>query len=86
MEAAAAQAPAVRVRGVTPGWALAAVAFLLLALVIGVAVGPVDLGVGDVLQSIAAKLVTPQLRRSFLGAEPVADVFRTLGRTLPRSG
>ncbi|HTK24473.1 MAG TPA: iron ABC transporter permease [Gaiella sp.] len=59
MEAAAAQAPAVRVRGVTPGWALAAVAFLLLALVVGVAVGPVDLGVGDVLQSIAAKLGVP---------------------------
>ena len=38
------------------------------------------------IESIAAKLVTPQLRRSLLGAEPVADVFRTLGRTLPRSG
>jgi len=38
------------------------------------------------IDSIATKLVTPQLRRSFLGAEPVADVFRTLGRTLPRSG
>jgi tetratricopeptide (TPR) repeat protein len=38
------------------------------------------------IESIATKLVTPQLRRSFLGAEPVADVFRTLGRTLPRSG
>jgi iron complex transport system permease protein len=59
MEAAAAQAPAVRVRGVTLGWALAAVAFLLLALVVGVVVGPVDLGVGDVLQSIAAKLGVP---------------------------
>ena len=59
MEAAAAPARAVRVRGVTPGWALAAVAFLLLALVVGVAVGPVDLGIGDVLQSIAAKLGVP---------------------------
>jgi tetratricopeptide (TPR) repeat protein len=38
------------------------------------------------IESIATKLVTPQLRRSFLGAEPVADVFRTLGRTPPRSG
>jgi class 3 adenylate cyclase/tetratricopeptide (TPR) repeat protein len=38
------------------------------------------------IESIAAKLVTPQLRRSFLGAEPVADVFQTLGRTPPRSG
>ena len=59
MEAAAAPARAVRVRGVTPGWALAAVAFLILALVVGVVVGPVDLGVGDVLQSIAAKLGVP---------------------------
>jgi tetratricopeptide (TPR) repeat protein len=38
------------------------------------------------IESIATKLVTPKLRRSFLGADPVADVFRTLGRTLPRSG
>jgi tetratricopeptide (TPR) repeat protein len=37
------------------------------------------------IESIATKLVTPQLRRSFLGAGPVADVFQTLGRTPPRS-
>ncbi len=36
------------------------------------------------IESIAAKLVTPQLRRSFLAAERVADVFQTLGRTPPR--
>src|SRR2546425_299953 len=35
------------------------------------------------IESIAAKLVTPQLRRSFLAAERVADVFQTLGRTPP---
>src|SRR3989475_17626 len=37
------------------------------------------------IESIATKLVTPHLRQSFLGAERVADVFRTLGRTAPRS-
>jgi class 3 adenylate cyclase/tetratricopeptide (TPR) repeat protein len=35
------------------------------------------------IESIVAKLVTPQLRRSFLAAESVADVFQTLGRTAP---
>src|SRR6266849_4071404 len=40
----------------------------------------------DTIESIATKLVTPQLRRSFLVAERVADVFQTLGRTPPRSG
>jgi len=37
----------------------------------------------DTLESIAAKLVTPDLRRSFLAAQPVAGVFQTLGRTAP---
>ena len=59
MEAAAATARAVRVRGVTPGWALAAVAFLLLAIVVGIAAGPVDLGVGAVLRALGAKLGVP---------------------------
>jgi class 3 adenylate cyclase/tetratricopeptide (TPR) repeat protein len=40
----------------------------------------------DTIESIASKLVTPQLRRSFLGAERVAHVFRILGRTAPASG
>jgi class 3 adenylate cyclase/tetratricopeptide (TPR) repeat protein len=35
------------------------------------------------IESIAAKLVAPKLRRSFLAARPVADVFQTLGRTAP---
>jgi iron complex transport system permease protein len=59
MEAAAASARAVRVRGVTPGWALAAVAFLLVALLVGIVAGPVHLGVGDTLRSVAAKLGVP---------------------------
>ena len=40
----------------------------------------------DTIESIAAKLITPQLRRSFLAAERVVGVFQTLGRTAPRSG
>jgi len=38
------------------------------------------------IESIASKLMTPRLRRSFLAAEPVARLFQTLGRTPPRSG
>jgi iron complex transport system permease protein len=59
VEAAAAQsesASEVRARGLTPLWACAAVAFLLVSVVVGVLEGPVDLGVGDVLESAAAKL------------------------------
>ena len=37
----------------------------------------------DTIEAIAAKLTTPGLRRSFLGAEPVLDVYRTLGRRPP---
>jgi len=59
LEAAAASARAVRVRGVTPGWALAAVAFLLVALVVGIVAGPVHIGVGDALRSVAARLGVP---------------------------
>src|SRR5262249_10647323 len=42
-------------------------------------------GAAQTIEAIAAKLVTPRLRQSFLGAEPVARVFRTLGRTPPPS-
>jgi iron complex transport system permease protein len=44
---------------VTPGWALAAVAFLLVALVVGIVAGPVHIGVGDALRSVAARLGVP---------------------------
>ena len=43
----------------TPLWACAAVAFLVLSLVVGVLAGPIDLGVGDVLESVAARLHLP---------------------------
>jgi iron complex transport system permease protein len=52
-------APDVRARGLSPLWACSAVAFLVVSLVIGVAVGPVDLGVGAVLESAAARLHVP---------------------------
>jgi len=35
------------------------------------------------IESIAAKLVTPRMRQRFLAAEPVALVFQTLGRSAP---
>lgn len=59
MEAATAPARTVRVRGVSPLWAGAAVAFLLVALAVGIVAGPVDLGAGDVLRSLAARLGLP---------------------------
>ena len=42
-------------------------------------------GAALTIESIAARLATPRLRRSFLTAEPVARLFRALGRTPPRS-
>jgi class 3 adenylate cyclase/tetratricopeptide (TPR) repeat protein len=35
------------------------------------------------IEAIANKLKTPSLRRSFLAAEPVGDIYRTLGRRPP---
>lgn len=60
MEAAtAARGSEVRARGLTPLWACGAVAFLLFSLVVGVLAGPIDLGVGPVLESFAARLHVP---------------------------
>jgi iron complex transport system permease protein len=59
MEAAAPTTQAIRARGVAPAWGVGAVAFLLLALAVGVVSGPVDIGVGDALQSTAARLHVP---------------------------
>jgi iron complex transport system permease protein len=59
MTVAAEQVSDVRARGVTPLWACFAVAFLLGAVVLGVLAGPVHLGVGDVLESSAARLHVP---------------------------
>ena len=35
------------------------------------------------IEAIAATLQTPSLRRSFLAAEPVVDLYRTLGHRPP---
>ncbi len=48
-----------RPRGVAPGWAGAAVCFVLASLAVGVVAGPVDLGLGPILQSIGDKLGIP---------------------------
>lgn len=59
MSVAAEPVADVRARGLTPFWACSAVAFLLVSLVVGVLAGPVDLGVGSVLESAAARLHLP---------------------------
>lgn len=59
MNVAAEQVADVRARGLTPLWACSAVAFLLFSLAVGVLAGPVDLGVGAVLESTAARLHVP---------------------------
>ena len=59
MSIAAEHAHNVRARGLKPLWACFAVAFLLVSLVVGVLAGPVDLGVGPVLESAAARLQLP---------------------------
>ncbi len=59
MTAAAEHATDVRARGLTPVWACSAVAFFLCSLVIGVLAGPIDLGVGAVFESAAARLHLP---------------------------
>jgi hypothetical protein len=38
----------------------------------------------EVIEAIAATLTTPRLRHSFLGAEPVLEVYRALGRRPPQ--
>ncbi|GIU94670.1 MAG: ABC transporter permease [Gaiellaceae bacterium] len=56
---AAGSAAAVRARGLSPLVAAGACVFLLAALAIGVVVGPVELGLGGVLESAAARLRLP---------------------------
>ena len=56
---AAAHPRALPARGLPPVWALAALLFLLAAVVVGLLVGPVRLGVGDVLRSAGDRLGLP---------------------------
>ena len=69
MTVTAAPATAVRARGLTPLWAGGAVAFLLVSVVAGVVVGPIDLGVGAILESVAAKLHVPGATSSLTPTE-----------------
>ncbi len=61
--------PDVRARGLSPLWACSAVAFLLVSLVVGVLAGPVDLGVGAVLESTAARFHVPGFSSSLSPTE-----------------
>jgi iron complex transport system permease protein len=59
MAVAAEPAREVRARGLSIAWACSAVAFLLVSLVVGTLAGPIDLGVGAVLESAGARLHVP---------------------------
>jgi iron complex transport system permease protein len=69
MEAAAAPSAHVRARGLTPLWLGSAVVFLLVALVVGVLAGPVDLGLTRVLGSFGARLHLPGVSSSLSATE-----------------
>jgi iron complex transport system permease protein len=59
MSVAVEHARDVRARGLTPVWTCSAAAFVVCSLVVGVLAGPVDLGVGEVLESTGARLHLP---------------------------
>ena len=59
----------VRPRGLSALWTGAAVAFLFCAIVIGVLVGPIDLGMGRVLTSIGARMHVPGVSSSLSATE-----------------
>ena len=59
----------VRPRGLSALWTGAAVAFLVCAIVIGVLVGPIDLGMGRVLTSIGARMHVPGVSSSLSATE-----------------
>ena len=69
MDATAAPRLDVRPRGLAPVWALATVAFLVLSVVVGVLVGPIDLGTGDVLSSVGERLRVPGVSSSLSATE-----------------
>src|SRR5215472_515060 len=64
MASAAPTVADVRARGLAPLWIGAAVAFLVVAVLIGVLVGPIDLGLGNVLASVGARLHVPGVSSS----------------------
>ncbi len=69
MSVAAERVAEVRPRGISPLWAGGAAAFLVCSLAIGVLAGPVDLGVGAVLESAAARLHLPGFTSSLTPTE-----------------
>jgi cobalamin transport system permease protein len=46
----------VRPRGVSPAWAVAATGFLIASIVVGVLAGPLDIGAGDAVRSLLARV------------------------------
>jgi iron complex transport system permease protein len=54
---------------VAPRWLGVAVAFLLLSLVVGVLVGPIELGIGPVLSSVGERLHIPGVSSSLTATE-----------------
>jgi iron complex transport system permease protein len=69
VDAAAARSVAVAPRGVAPLWAGAAAAFLVLALTVGVLVGPIELGLGPVLSSLGDRLHVPGVASTLSATE-----------------
>ncbi|MFO7571834.1 MAG: iron ABC transporter permease [Gaiellaceae bacterium] len=69
MPATAAQRPEVRARGLGLWSACAAVGFLLVAVVVGIAVGPIELGLGSIVESAAARLGVPGATSSLTPTE-----------------
>jgi iron complex transport system permease protein len=74
MEAAAANTKAepVRPRGLPLGWTVAAVGLLVASLLVGVAAGPVDLGVGNIVRSLGERLHVPGVTSTLT---PVEDTI-----------
>ena len=64
MATAAPSVEGVRPRGLAPLWIAATLAFLVSALLIGVLVGPIDLGLGRVLSSVGMRLHVPGVSSS----------------------
>ena len=74
MDAAAAQQPVspvatVSPRGLAPLWTVVAAAFVALAVLVGVLVGPIELGIGPVLSSVGERLHVPGASSSLTATE-----------------
>ncbi len=69
MTVAAEPVPEVRPRGLSLAWTCSAVVFLLFSLTVGSLAGPIDLGVGAVLESAAARLHVPGFTSSLSPTE-----------------